>query len=83
MLTLHGCPPAGGRFALLLSTAAGIMLMCGAPRPLAADTLKTETPAVFVARVDSFDYVKREVMIPMRDGVKLKTVILVPRDARW
>ena len=30
---------------------------------------------------DSFDYVKRDVMIPMRDGVKLHTVILVPKGA--
>ena len=43
----------------------------------AGDTLPSETPAAFVPRVDSFDYVKREVMIPMRDGVKLQTVILI------
>jgi uncharacterized protein len=30
----------------------------------------------------SYDYVKREVMIPMRDGVKLYTVIVVPKGAR-
>ena len=29
-----------------------------------------------------FDYVKRDVMIPMRDGVKLHTVILVPKGAK-
>ncbi|MGH9875479.1 MAG: CocE/NonD family hydrolase, partial [Pyrinomonadaceae bacterium] len=29
-----------------------------------------------------FDYVRREVMIPMRDGVKLHTVILVPKGAK-
>jgi putative CocE/NonD family hydrolase len=28
-----------------------------------------------------FDYIKRVVMIPMRDGVKLYTVILIPKDA--
>ena len=31
---------------------------------------------------DSFDYVKRDVMIPMRDGVKLHTVIVVPKGAK-
>ncbi|HXZ26649.1 MAG TPA: CocE/NonD family hydrolase, partial [Terriglobales bacterium] len=41
-----------------------------------------ETPAKFVPSTDSFDYVRREVMIPMRDGVKLHTVILVPKGAR-
>jgi putative CocE/NonD family hydrolase len=29
----------------------------------------------------TFDYERREVMVPMRDGVKLHTVILVPRGA--
>ena len=36
----------------------------------------------FVAPTDSYDYVKREVMIPMRDGVKLYTVIVVPKGAQ-
>src|SRR6476646_9510732 len=44
--------------------------------------LPGETPAQFKAVTDSFDYVRREVMIPMRDGVKLHTVILVPKGAR-
>jgi putative CocE/NonD family hydrolase len=30
---------------------------------------------------EAFDYVKRDVMIPMRDGVKLHTIIVVPRHA--
>ena len=46
-----------------------------------ADPPGGETPAQFTPRVDSFDYLKREVMIPMRDGVKLKTLILIPRGA--
>jgi len=32
--------------------------------------------------MDSWDYVRREVMIPMRDGVRLHTVILVPKGAK-
>ena len=40
-----------------------------------APPLQNETPATFTPRVDTFDYVERQVMIPMRDGVKLKTVI--------
>jgi putative CocE/NonD family hydrolase len=43
--------------------------------------LPSETPDEFTAPVDSFDYVRRTVMIPMRDGVKLNTVILIPRKA--
>jgi predicted acyl esterase len=47
-----------------------------------AQTLPSETPDEFKAPVDSFDYIKRTVMIPMRDGVKLNTVIVIPRKAR-
>ena len=36
----------------------------------------------YEAPTASYDYVKREVMIPMRDGVKLHTVIVIPRGAR-
>jgi len=42
----------------------------------------SETPAKFEPATDSFDYIKRDVMIPMRDGVKLHTVIVVPKGAR-
>jgi uncharacterized protein len=42
----------------------------------------SETPEKFVPVTKSFDYVKRDVMIPMRDGVKLHTVILVPKGAK-
>lgn len=41
----------------------------------------SETPDDLKPATSSFDYVRREVMIPMRDGVKLHTVILVPRSA--
>ena len=41
----------------------------------------SETPAKFTQQTDTFDYVRREVMIPMRDGVKLHTVILAPKGA--
>ena len=39
-------------------------------------------PSVVKPAEDTFDYVRREVMIPMRDGVRLHTVILVPSGAR-
>ena len=41
-----------------------------------------DIPATFVPVKDSFAYVKRDVMIAMRDGVKLHTVILVPRGSK-
>src|ERR1700720_2549655 len=52
--------------------------------PANADTraeLPSETPPAFKAHTESFDYVKREEMIPMHDGVKLKTFILIPKGA--
>jgi len=42
----------------------------------------SETPAVFKAPTTGMDYERREVMIAMRDGVKLHTVILVPHGAK-
>jgi len=42
---------------------------------------QSDTPTNFTPRTDSFDYVKREEMIPMHDGVKLKTFILIPKGA--
>ncbi|HEX6183257.1 MAG TPA: CocE/NonD family hydrolase [Pyrinomonadaceae bacterium] len=45
-------------------------------------TLQSETPAKFEPTYHGFDHVRRDVMIPMRDGVKLHTVILVPKGAK-
>src|SRR6185369_135967 len=44
--------------------------------------LPSEMATDFKPATDSFDYTKREVMIPMRDGVKLHAVILVPKGAK-
>src|SRR5262245_59423376 len=53
-----------------------------APPPPKYPALPSETPARLEPSTDGFEYVKREVMIPMRDGVKLHTVIIVPRGAK-
>ena len=45
-------------------------------------TLPSERPAKLEPTNDGFEYVRRDVMIPMRDGVKLHTVILVPNGAK-
>jgi len=42
----------------------------------------SETPTELKPATYGFDYDRRQVMIPMRDGVKLHTVILVPRGAK-
>ncbi len=53
------------------------------PKPPATyPDLPSEIPAKFDARHDRFDHVRTEVKIPMRDGVKLHAVILVPKGAR-
>jgi putative CocE/NonD family hydrolase len=46
-----------------------------------ADALPSDRPSQFVVKTDNFDYIRRVVMIPMRDGVKLHTVILIPKGA--
>jgi hypothetical protein len=50
--------------------------------PATQSGLPGDTPAVLQPVTTSFDYVKRDVMIPMRDGVKLHTVIIVPKGAK-
>jgi putative CocE/NonD family hydrolase len=61
-----------------------ILAACAAAAPVAAQkpTLPSETPATFTPVTGRFDYARRDVMIPMRDGVKLHTVILVPTGAQ-
>ena len=44
--------------------------------------LPGETPKHLTRPTDEYDFARRDVMIPMRDGVKLHTVILVPKGAR-
>jgi hypothetical protein len=51
-------------------------------RPATYPALPTETPSQVQPATGSFDYARRDVMIPMRDGVKLHTVILVPKGAK-
>jgi hypothetical protein len=41
-----------------------------------------DIPKTFSVEASGDDYIKREVMIPMRDGVKLHTVIVIPKGAR-
>jgi putative CocE/NonD family hydrolase len=48
---------------------------------VAQDQPGNDVPAKFVKPTDRNDYIKRVEMIPMRDGVKLYTVIVIPKDA--
>jgi putative CocE/NonD family hydrolase len=74
---------AGGRVAIAQSgPAAGAAAGAdaAAPTPQYPD-LPSETPGHFTRSVAGADFERREVMIAMRDGVKLHTIILVPHGA--
>ena len=81
----------GSFHAALKAVAAAVLPLLLAMAPVAAQTppppakypdFPSETPTKFEPVTDGFDHVRREVMIPMRDGVKLHTVILVPKGAK-
>ncbi len=61
----------------LLSAAAAAAVQAGSAQLPGGDIPKT-----FTAPHGEFDYVKREAFIPMRDGVRLHTVIVLPKGAR-
>ncbi|HEV7815984.1 MAG TPA: CocE/NonD family hydrolase [Janthinobacterium sp.] len=70
------CLPVQLPLAVLISTLFLSSALAETP-PMASDipAKKLEAPA------DAADYIKRDVMIPMRDGVKLHTVIVIPKNA--
>jgi hypothetical protein len=73
----------------LLATLLGVLMFVEpsvaqttTPSPTTYPRLPSETPTRLEPTTGSFDYIKRDVMIPMRDGVKLHTVIIVPKGAK-
>src|ERR1700676_1858176 len=71
----------------LLNSLLGVLLFITVSKaqtspPATYPDFPSETPAKLVPPTDGFDHARRDVMIPMRDGVKLHTVILVPKDAK-
>ncbi|MET0550733.1 MAG: CocE/NonD family hydrolase [Xanthomonas sp.] len=69
------------RLAPCLLAAAVALATAGAAFAQTAPMTPDITGKPFVAPTAANDYVKREVMIPMRDGVKLHTVIVLPKGA--
>jgi len=63
-----------------------VTLVAGASSVSAQTTqtppLTPDVPPKFVKPTTGYDYTKREIMIPMRDGVKLYTVIVIPNGAK-
>ncbi len=72
----------GARKLLLLIVSVCTLSFSSSAFAQSATTLSSESPAQLKPATDSFDYTRREVMIPMRDGVKLHTVILIPKGAQ-
>ena len=54
-----------------------VALVLAFPAPASA---QSEIPKTFSPVTDAFDHERRVVEIPMRDGVKLHTVIVIPRN---
>jgi putative CocE/NonD family hydrolase len=67
---------------LLLLAVSALLLIVAPVMGQQSKTLPSETPTKFEPTNDGFDYTRRDVMIPMRDSVKLHTVILVPKGAK-
>jgi putative CocE/NonD family hydrolase len=65
----------------LLAALAAIATLLPGQTPLYPN-FPSETPAKIQPSNSGFDYIRRDVMIPMRDGVKLHCVILVPKGAK-
>ena len=61
-------------------SAAALVVICQSPA-LAAPRPYDERPAKAVPDTSGWTYERRIAEIPMRDGVKLHTVILVPKGA--
>ena len=72
----------GRRGLVLLAAVVGAMFSLQPTAAQQAPTMPSETPARFTPVTDAFDHERRDVMIAMRDGVKLHTIILVPRNVK-
>jgi putative CocE/NonD family hydrolase len=68
-------------FAVIFGALLFIASPAGAQTSPQVPTLPSETPAQLTPSTATFDYTRRDVMIPMRDGVHLHTVILIPKGA--
>ena len=54
------------------------------PTPVTPDMVQTgsDIPSKWTRPETAYDYTRREVMIPMRDGIKLFTVLYIPKQAQ-
>ncbi|HQR67651.1 MAG TPA: CocE/NonD family hydrolase [Thermoanaerobaculia bacterium] len=74
------------RMPFLAAPLLGVLALAGAAAgqapPPKVPAFPSETPAEFKPTYNGYDYERRDAMIPMRDGVKLHAVILVPKGAK-
>jgi uncharacterized protein len=63
-------------------TAGVLLALAGVAGAAPVPPMKPDIPAEFSPPTAAFDYEKRVVMIEMRDGVKLHTVIVIPKGAQ-
>jgi hypothetical protein len=71
--------------AILRAFRAGVavaIVSCGSFAAAQTPPIAPDIPAKYTPPDINADYVKRVVMVPMRDGVKLYTVIVVPKGAK-
>ena len=78
LLTLSICSLAAALLPLgTIAAQAG----AGDKQPEKGPSLPSEIPDSFTRAVGSFDFIRRDEQIPMRDGVTLHTVILIPKSS--
>ncbi|HXA79498.1 MAG TPA: CocE/NonD family hydrolase [Candidatus Acidoferrales bacterium] len=63
------------------AVAAVVLTLTSLPSLAQGKPIESDIPANFKAPLSDYDYIKRVEMIPMRDGVKLYTVIVIPKGA--
>ncbi|MGH6965559.1 MAG: CocE/NonD family hydrolase, partial [Phenylobacterium sp.] len=66
----------------VLAAAAVVLTLVTGPVAAQTDPMTPDIPEKFDLPTASNDYIKRTVMIPMRDGTKLYTVIVMPKGAQ-
>jgi hypothetical protein len=71
-------------FALIVTLLSAALLVRGGDAQTQSQypNYPSETPAQFQQPTYGMDYTRQDVMIPMRDGVRLHTVILIPNGAK-
>ncbi len=70
------------RASLLRLLTVAVLLAFGITAQAQTSAETPDIPTKYKQATPSYDYAKREVMIPMRDGVKLYTVIVIPKSAK-